>query len=205
MQDPELEQKIEEVKQLILIWHQFYNLLNVIQDESTGAEEIARADTEFQKIKTVIAQKHSTLMSVVTKDDYIAQTVLATVRRTISLQEFRNLSELESNKVLIEWHEANVLLNETLGHLEYERDSLADKSATGKATEESMAALRDKFSQLRRNPYVKLGLRIGIVVVVLGLVYIYRHEISSNKYYIKYLKPSIDWVGQTLGLSGLFK
>lgn len=205
MQDPELERKIEEVKQLIQIWHQFYNLLNIIRDEAAGPEDIARADAEFQKIKTTIAQKHPTLMAVVNKDDYIAQTVLATVRRTISLQEFRNLSPLEINKVHIEWHEANILLNETLGHLEYERDALAAKSAAGKATEEGMAALRDKLEKVWRNPYVKMGARMAIAVVIVGGVYLYRKEIAANPHYIKYLKPAVDWLGQTLGISGLFK
>lgn len=202
MLDPEIERKIEEVKQLIQIWHQFYNILIAVFGHT---DDIVKLDAEFQKIKTTIAQKHPILMSVVIKDDYIAQTVLATVRRTISLQEFRTLSSLEINKVIIEWHEANILLNETLGYLEYQRDSLVGQSAAGKATQEGLSALRDQLGKLWANAYVKLALRMAITVVIIGVVYLYRHEIAANPYYIKYLKTSVDWIGETLGISGLLK
>ena len=201
MQDPEIDKKIEDVKQLIQIWHQFYNILIAVFSES---EDITKLDVEFQKIKTLVAQKHATLMTVVSKDHHIAQTVLATVRRTISLQEFKLLSGLEINKVIIEWHDANILLNETLGNLEYQRDSLSEQTATGKATQEGMANLRSAWDALRRSPYIRTGFKLVVVGGIIAGVYIYRHEIAANEYYQKYLKTSVDWIGDKLGIAGMF-
>jgi hypothetical protein len=204
LQDPEIEQKLEDVKQLIRIWHQFYKILVTIFTQPKDAD-IVKLDADFQKIKTTVAQKHHILMAVVTKDKHIAQTVLATVRRTISLVEFKALSTVEINKVLIEWHEANVLLNETLGHLEYERDTLADQTMTGKKAKESMDHLQDALSKVWHNPYFRLFLKVTITVGTLTLIYVYREDINNNEFYIKYLKGAIDWIGEKTKLADLFK
>ncbi|MCC6732701.1 MAG: hypothetical protein IT394_05685, partial [Candidatus Omnitrophica bacterium] len=56
MEDPKLDADIEQVKELISIWQTYYRLLLAAFDREKKLPP--NADDEFQKIKTIVAQRH---------------------------------------------------------------------------------------------------------------------------------------------------
>lgn len=121
MIDKQLESRIEDVKNLIRIWHRFYRTLSMGFDPESLTPDRER---EFLEIKTTVAEKHEAFMGVIEHDHHIGQSILDMIKRTISLAEFGRLSPIEINKISIEWHDANILLHETLGSLEFRREKL---------------------------------------------------------------------------------
>lgn len=126
MTKPEIEARINDVKNLIRIWHRFYRTLQAGFEPETLTPE---REKEFQEIKTTVAEKHKAFMSVIERDQHIGQSILNMIKRVISLKEFGQLSAIEVNKVSIEWHDANILLHETLGSLEYKLEEVQSVTA----------------------------------------------------------------------------
>ncbi len=79
----EIDEEMEEIKMLMKIWDDFYRILTTVF-YSDDAEKRRQLDPEFQKIKTIVAEHHAHLMSLIKKDLHIGQSVLTTVKRTIS-------------------------------------------------------------------------------------------------------------------------
>jgi len=127
LEDPQVEASIAQVKELIGIWQEYSTLLLAAFDKEQALPEDAM--NRFDKVKRVVAQRHDQFSSVITKDHYVAQNILQMVKRTISIADFEKASEVAIDKTLIEWHEANILLYETLGSLEWRKHQF------GKVTE----------------------------------------------------------------------
>lgn len=188
----ELEEEMEEIRMLMKIWNNFYKVLTkTFYDESVNIQEL---DPEFQQIKQVIAGHHSHFMKLIKKDFHIGQSVLTTVKRTITLEGFNNLSPLEVRKTLIEWHDANILLNETLGSLECERD-LNLRGRKKVIPKESKAAGVAEFfkSSLFKNLVI-----LVIVVVLLGAFYMNFEMIHGTEIWQNYFK----WADSYLQMAG---
>ena len=191
MQD--LEEQMEEIKMLMNLWNNFYRILTLAFEAEE--EQVKSADPEFQKIKTVVAEHHDRFMTVIKKDKHIGQSILTTVKRTINLTGFNDLSEVERNKTLIDWHDANILLNETLGSLECDRDRILRKrtlipvETTGK-----------KIMRFLTGPTAKNLITFIVLIVIILVVYLNWEAISSSPFYQKYVKQLVDQAASLLGL-----
>lgn len=187
----ELEEEMDEIRMLMKIWNNFYRILtSTFYDENVDIEKL---DPEFQQIKQIIAEHHGHFMKVIKKDFHIGQSVLTTVKRTITLEGFHNLSHLEINKTLIEWHDANILLNETLGSLECERDKILRGRVQKVQKEKKKTKLLDPD---RIKTVVILLVVVGIVVAVA----MYWETIHSTSYYQNYMKSWLDPLLQSVGV-----
>ena len=123
MRDPVAEREhaevaIKDVEVLVKVWQQYYALLLAAFEKDRDLP--ADAQSNFDMIKREIAMRHDQFSSVITKDHYVAQNVLQMVKRTINIVDFRTASEVAVDKTLIEWHDANILLHETLGSLQWQ-------------------------------------------------------------------------------------
>jgi len=168
VRDPVLEHKIEEIQELMRIWMHFYRILAAGFSPETISQE---RENEFLQIKTTVAERHEDFMQIIEgikkqEDLYIGQNILSLVKRTISLQEFSKLSPVEINKISIEWHDANILLNEALGTLEHRRDEIAKVSPAQYKMAKWKKAFRKGFSDFVTSP----GVRVAFVLIVLGVV-----------------------------------
>src|SRR3990172_1676262 len=123
MEDPKLDANIARVQELINIWQEYYQLLLAAFDKAKDLPP--DAEDRFQRVKSVVAERHDQFSEVITKDHYVAQNILQMVKRTISIFDFVKSSDVAVDKTVIEWHEANLLLFETLGSLEYERHRIS--------------------------------------------------------------------------------
>ena len=168
MEDPKLEESIQQVQDLIKIWQTYYRLLAAAFDK---AKELPPdADDQFQRVKNVVAEKHDQFSEVITKDHYVAQNIIQMVKRTISIHDFDDASEVAVDKTLIEWHEANILLWETLGHLEYEKHKLSKVSESEHNKQIALARRREKIDKIRQNrelfAVIKYTIILGIIIGV---------------------------------------
>lgn len=188
----ELEEEMEEIRMLMKIWSNFYKILTkTFYDKNVNVKEL---DPEFQQIKQVIASHHSHFMKVIKKDYHIGQSILTTVKRTITLDGFNNLSPLEVRKTLIEWHDANILLNETLGALECDRD----KFLRGRKTIIPKDSKAKSAAEFFKSKAFKNLVGLIIVVLLIGLFFIYFeviHATSIWQSYFKWLDPYLQSAG----------
>lgn len=191
----EIEEQMEEIRMLMKIWVKFYKILTTTFFNENA--NIKQLDPEFQQIKQVVAEHHSHFMKVIKKDLHIGQSVLTTVKRTISLGGFSDLSQLEVNKTLIEWHDANILLNETLGALEAENDRiLRGRRKSGVPVQTSA----DKAKDFLQSGTGKLIVNLVVIGVIVGVIYVFWEPISSSSYYKNYIKWMVDWVLNLVGM-----
>jgi DUF971 family protein len=169
LEDPKLETDISQVKELIGIWQSYYRLLVSAFDKDKPLP--GDAEAQFQSVKTVVAQRHDHFSSVIRKDHYVAQNILQMVKRTISIFDFEKSSAVAIDKTLIEWHEANILLWETLGALEYKRHQLSKVSELEVKKEEAKRARRDQLDNLKRRYRVVLTtIPVILTLAVLSVI-----------------------------------
>ncbi len=190
----EIEEEMEEIQMLMKIWNKFYRILTKTFYESDA--DIKSLDPEFQQIKQVVAEHHSHFMKVIKKDFHIGQSIMNTVKRTIDLEGFHNLSSLEMNKTLIEWHDANILLNETLGSLECQRD----KIMRGRKDKIPKSSGKDKAKDFFKSGTFKMIINLVIIIAVLVVLVVFWEPISESSFYKNYLAWMIDPILENLGL-----
>lgn len=191
----EIEEEMEEIQMLMKIWNKFYRILTkTFYDENVDVKQL---DPEFQQIKQIVAEHHANFMKVIKKDFHIGQSIMTTVKRTISLEGFHHLSPLEMNKTLIEWHDANILLNETLGTLECQRDKILrhreEKIPTGSAA--------DRAKEFFTSDMFKLIVKILVAAAVIAVIVLFWEDIRSSAIYQDYLAWMIDPVLEMVGLA----
>ena len=193
----QIEEEMEEIRMLMGYWNEFYSIL--IKTFFDKEADIKALDKEFQKIKGIVAEHHGHFMKVIKKDYHIGQSILTTVKRTISLEGFMGLSDLEIRKTLIEWHDANILLNETLGSLECERD----KILRGIEVKVHKTPTSEKLANFFSSGTFKTIINLVIFVAVLGVLAFFWEDIVQSQIYQDYLasflNPIFDMVGIPTG------
>ena len=194
----QIDEEMEEIKMLRKIWDDFYRILTTVF-YSDDIEKRRQLDPEFQKIKTIVAEHHAHLMSLIKKDLHVGQSVLTTVKRTISLDGFAALSPIETNKTLIEWHDANILLHETLGSLECERDKILRK----RQERIPKAPLGQRIKNTMDSPAVKFVLFLIIAGAIGAVLYTNWETIRQNDLFISYVRPWLLPILKLIGMEGI--
>lgn len=187
----ELDKRLEEITGLIKIWHHFYMILTYVFE--TSGEIPVEKEREFQKIKTIVAEKHSSFMKVIDRDLHVGQNILNLVKRVISLEEFRRLSRLEVNKILLEWHEANILLHETMGALEYRSSDIAHHDAKVQRRDTAPTA-QQRLTRVTEWKYFNLVVTFVVLLVLGGVCYNYWDVISVHPIYTNYVGRVVNEV-----------
>ena len=129
MRDPVLEHQLENLKHLMSAWQKFHTYLTEVRqrEEFTQQEESA-----FLKLKSQIAILHDTLVDVVGTGDRdeanTVQMVIDIVERSILLRTIAHMSQAEQKRMEIEWHDGYLLMNDRIGVLEDEIESLSHVS-----------------------------------------------------------------------------
>ena len=182
----EIEEQMEEIQMLMKIWNKFYKILTTTFFNPDA--DISKLDPEFQQIKQIVAERHAHFMKVIKKDFHIGQSILTTVKRTISLEGFKNLSALEINKTLIEWHEANILLSETLGSLECDRDRIL----RGRKKDIPKQSGVEKAKDIFQSSTFKNAATLVVLLVVIGGLAMYWDVVSQSAVYKNYFAWMID-------------
>lgn len=166
MQDPVLNRKLENSKKLLIHWRQFHDYLAQCMK---GKEFTPQDEAEFLKLKSNIAILHDSFLESVEGNLSTAQGIIALVERCILLRQVSRMNPAEIKKMEIDWHEAYLLLNETIGILQEKIDKLANVS---RVTYESSRAIERVVTKITRgvtNPKFQFSAAaiaiIGVLVV----------------------------------------
>jgi hypothetical protein len=127
-------------------------------------------EAEFLGIKSRIAMLHDSFMTALQADRNIGQSMLTIVGRTITLQHMARLSVAEIKKIEIEWHQAFLLLQETLGNIEDKREEISEISeAAFRAGKAKMAAKQRVDRIFKSNTFIGLCIFGAIAFATVGV------------------------------------
>lgn len=126
MIDPDLERRYSECVQLVDAWKEFLDLVNMAIKGDAAINE--KHEDQFLQNKATIAMLHDGFTDSLKHDKSTGQTMIDLVNRSISLKFLRKALEAEQKKIVVEWHEVFLLLNETVTTLQERREMLANRN-----------------------------------------------------------------------------
>jgi hypothetical protein len=123
MINPDLERRYAQCQELVGAWKLFLDMVT----RAVRNPDIINPQTEkqFLAAKARIAMLHDAFMDSLRHDKGVGTNMLEIVNRSITLRSMTRMSEAESKKLELEWHEAFLLINETVTTLAEEREELA--------------------------------------------------------------------------------
>jgi hypothetical protein len=127
MHDPLLDQRLEHCRQLLKLWQNFHLFLGECakHDRQFSPQE----EANFLKVKSQIAILYDSFFESLGEANRemiaTAQSIITVVENCILLRQVHRMSPAERKKMEIEWHEAYLLINATIGTLEEEQTKLA--------------------------------------------------------------------------------
>jgi hypothetical protein len=156
MIDPVLERNLADCSEILDLWRRFHDFMAVgAKGEGISSER----EAEFLTVKSRIAMLHDSFMAALQADRNIGQSMLTIVGRAITLHHLARMSVAEVKKMEIEWHQAYLLLQETLGNLEEKRAKLADISEAAYKAERFRTGVKQRFDRI-----TKSNMTIGVLI-----------------------------------------
>ena len=123
MINPELERRYADCLELVDAWKNFLDLIN--RAIRTPEQINPALEQQFLASKARVAMLHDSFMAALKHDKQTGNNMIEIVNRAISLRLINRAIEAEQKKLELEWHEAFLLLNETVSGVNEERESLA--------------------------------------------------------------------------------
>lgn len=162
MIDPAVERQFSDTKELLALWNTFHQYFTLgVKGENITPEK----ENQFLELKSRIAMLHDSFMEALEDKHSIGQEVLNIITRAITLKHLGRLSTADVKKMEIEWHEAYLLVNDTIAALEERRRELADINESQYKAKLAAGAMRQKAGKFFGSFYFKLA---AIIAVVLG-------------------------------------
>ncbi|MBN1867373.1 hypothetical protein JW916_08775 [Candidatus Sumerlaeota bacterium] len=129
MIDPKLNFRLESCQKLLHLWQRFHGYM---REMSKGGNPTPEDEAEFLKLKSEVAILHDTFFDSIPsrgrEETATAQSVINVIERCILLRTIKKMSPAEVKRMEIEWHEAYLLINDTIGVLQDDVDKLAKVS-----------------------------------------------------------------------------
>jgi hypothetical protein len=164
MIDAALERHLVEAKEMQACWKQFKDFfLTALRGEGVSPAN----EQAFLRIKSRIAMLHDPYLDMVKGDRKIAQNIIQLVGRSITLKHVSKLSLAESKKFEIEWHEAYLQIEETIGFLETDSARLASITASQYRTNILRQRIRRTIQLTLHSAIFKLAV---VAVILLGIM-----------------------------------
>ncbi len=164
MEDPVLNQSLDETRELHTRWGQFRDFVMMAVK---SRKVTAQAEMKFLELKSRIAMLHDGFMARLDHEQKTGQNIMAIVGDCIMLKRCASYTDAEKQKFEFDWNECYLLVTEQLGALEEEQKRLAAiniREYNAQKRRELMAARMHNFLH-------STGLKvfIGITVAVLVL------------------------------------
>ncbi|MEN6626848.1 MAG: hypothetical protein ABFD69_11550 [Candidatus Sumerlaeia bacterium] len=123
MEDPVLNQSLDETRELHTRWGQFRDfVLMAIKSRKVTAQ----AEMKFLELKSRIAMLHDGFIKRLDHDQKTGQNIMSIVADCILLKRCAAYTDAEKQKFEFDWNECYLLLTEQLGALEEEQKRLAN-------------------------------------------------------------------------------
>lgn len=171
MTKSQLRETIAEMETLCNQWINFRKYFN--PENVTPAME-----SEFSKIKSDVMSRHRTLLSVLEFDIEVAQTMLECLNRVNSPRDGSLLSVTTRRSLEDEWNSAYLLMQETMGLLEYRLEeksmmfsasSIFRRTSRKKNIEERSLPIAYRGRILKRRGFSPV-FKLFFALIVLGVV-----------------------------------
>lgn len=204
MIDPAVERQFSDTKELLALWNTFHQFFTMgVKGEGITPEK----ENQFLELKSRIAMLHDSFMDALTTNHNVGQEVLSIITRAITLKHLGRLSTADVKKMEIEWHEAYLLLNDTIAALDQRRKELADINESQYRAKKAAGAARQKAGKFFGSTGFKV---LAIIAVLLGgtigvqTMGLYDYDDLGNisalhtpyrwgKYAVRMVKPDSPW------------
>lgn len=204
MIDPEVERQYSDTKELLALWntfHQFFSM-GVKGDNITPEKE-----NQFLELKSRIAMLHDSFMDALTHNQNVGQEVLSIITRAITLKHLGRISTADLKKMEIEWHEAYLLLNDTIAALDQRRKELGEINESQYRAKQAAGAARQKMGKFFGSFYFKLAAVLAVLLAgtigvqafgiydydELGSISALRTPYRWGKYVVRTVNPDSPW------------
>jgi hypothetical protein len=170
MIDKKLEYQIKTLHELSDLWMKYQPFLS---PRVTEQQYTAQDEESFLKLKCDVALRHDVLLDVVGEDKNIrstAQSILQIVIRSISLRKLQQKTEAELQKMEIEWHDAYLLINDTIAQLEAKREELAGVTESDMRRERRKETWILVMATVRGSAWTKFVIFVIVLVIAHVLV-----------------------------------
>lgn len=159
-----LERRYADCRELIDQWQAFRDIINRVREEPEVIDQ--DLEEEFLGIKARIAMLHDSFMDSLKTDRKVGTGVIDIVNRVITLRLHLKTSPVELEKMKTEWHEAFMLLKETVTNMEDERERLANTNEYVHKSKVMVDRMATNTRSYLTSIYFKVAVGIGIFVLV---------------------------------------
>ena len=167
MIDPVLERKLADMKELMASWSKFSEFFIM---GAKGEDLNPDKESQFLELKSRIAMLHDTFLESIEHGQKIAQDMLDIVQRSITLNHLSRLSVAEIKKMRLEWHDAYLLLSETIALLEEEKERLAEVKQIEYAFNQFKKNLAVQIHNIVTSVWLKVvGGAIAVLFIIWGI------------------------------------
>lgn len=167
MEDPILNRNLEETKELQTRWTQFRDFYLAA---SKGQPVTPQVEAKFLELKSRIAMLHDGLMGGLKKDQKTGMNVMSIVSECILLSRVANTSDAERQKFEFDWNECYLMINDTVGAMEHEKEELAGINEKTWRAEQKKEELRAKLQAFFKHQGTRIGLTGAAILLVLWLI-----------------------------------
>ncbi|MFH2139128.1 MAG: hypothetical protein ABII88_11585 [Candidatus Omnitrophota bacterium] len=155
MIDRNLESKINQIKDFIVLWEQYYKLYKQTANSPTFTEE---DEKNFLELKSSLARKYQGLMDSLGIKPTAEDRTFDVISQVMSLKGAASMSPLQLQKLENDWHNSYITLNKIMGSLENRKSELAKVNVMG-----------EFLKKIFTNPFFNLVL---IIVVIYFIYYV---------------------------------
>lgn len=169
MEDPKLNQQLEYCQSLLKLWQEFHLFISDCTDHTKQFTQ--EDEAQFLKVKSQIAILYDTFFESLHEADRetiaTAQAIITVVENCILLRQVQRMSPAELKRMEIEWHEAYLLINTTIGYLEEEKHKLAQITPFQHKRKQLTRKIAYGIKSIYQNQYVRVGAVVAAIVVIL--------------------------------------
>lgn len=122
MEDPVLNQSLDETRELHTRWGQFRDFVMMAVK---SRKVTAQAEMKFLELKSRIAMLHDGFMARLDHEQKTGQNIMSIVADCIMLKRCAGYTDAEKQKFEFDWNECYLLITEQFGSLEEEQKRLA--------------------------------------------------------------------------------
>ncbi len=167
MINPVVERRFADCTELVDSWRAYLDQFNMFV-KNVETELSPEVEQRFMECKARIAMLHDSFMESLRHDQNIGQNMLSIVNRSITLRHLRKVGDADRKKIEIEWHEAYLLLNETVSQLAEERERLANINEFTYKLGKFKETILVNVKAFVRSIWFKIGVAL---LIVLALVF----------------------------------
>lgn len=202
MIDQDLERRYTDCSELVEAWKL---MLEMINEAVKNPDAITpQSEEQFLRAKARIAMLHDSFMDSLKHDKAVGTNMIEIVNRSITLRMMTRISEAESKKLEIEWHEVFLLLNETVSTLNEKRAELGEINEFMFKLGKVVDRMKTNFKSFLRSIYFKIIVGTAVACVIIFGVPAAGIYDWDNLRDIRPLQPVISgtfWMGRAVGLS----